>query len=80
MLFLIDTSSLLQAGIRFCGTLKLKLLESGGNMLISIQEENLCKFKSKMLRHAPEQFGIILDHEGYCGLQELLMAIRSCKC
>ncbi|OCT11087.1 RNA 2'-phosphotransferase [Paenibacillus pectinilyticus] len=46
-------------------------------MLLSKQEESLSKFMSKMLRHTPEQFGLVLDHEGFCHIQELLSAIRS---
>ncbi|OAB41315.1 RNA 2'-phosphotransferase [Paenibacillus glacialis] len=46
-------------------------------MLSNKQEESLSKFMSKILRHTPEQFGIILDHEGYCDVQELIKALRS---
>jgi putative RNA 2'-phosphotransferase len=45
-------------------------------MLNSKQEESLSKFMSKILRHAPEQFGLELDHEGYCDIQDLLGGIK----
>ncbi|MGO4949232.1 RNA 2'-phosphotransferase [Paenibacillus sp. DRB1-1] len=46
-------------------------------MLSPKQEESLSKFMSKILRHTPEQFGIKLDHEGYCHVQDLISAIKS---
>jgi putative RNA 2'-phosphotransferase len=45
-------------------------------MLNSKQEESLSKFMSKILRHTPEQFGLALDHEGYCDIQDLLNGIK----
>ncbi|WP_307350396.1 RNA 2'-phosphotransferase [Paenibacillus polymyxa] len=30
-----------------------------------------------ILRHAPEQFSLKLDHEGYCDIQDLIQGIRS---
>ncbi|MGG4216335.1 RNA 2'-phosphotransferase [Paenibacillus sp. FSL L8-0638] len=46
-------------------------------MLTPKKEESLSKFMSKILRHTPEQFGLELDHEGYCDIQELIQGIRS---
>ncbi|MGQ3481123.1 RNA 2'-phosphotransferase [Paenibacillus sp. TY11] len=46
-------------------------------MLTPKQEESLSKFMSKILRHAPEQFSLKLDHEGYCDIQDLIQGIRS---
>ncbi|WP_339201749.1 RNA 2'-phosphotransferase [Paenibacillus sp. FSL P2-0322] len=46
-------------------------------MLSPKQEESLSKFMSKILRHTPEQFGIKLDHEGYCHVHDLISAIKS---
>ncbi|MDN4086983.1 RNA 2'-phosphotransferase [Paenibacillus polymyxa] len=46
-------------------------------MLTSKQEESLSKFMSKILRHTPEQFGLELDHEGFCDVQDLIQGIRS---
>ena len=37
----------------------------------------LSKLLSLMLRHQPEQFGIILDPEGYADLREVLAAIQA---
>lgn len=37
-------------------------------MLTPKQEESLSKFMSEILRHTPEQFGLELDHEGYCDI------------
>ncbi|BFH64804.1 RNA 2'-phosphotransferase [Paenibacillus azoreducens] len=48
-------------------------------MLNRKQEESLSKFMSKILRHTPEQFGLDLDHEGYCDIQDLLNGIKSEK-
>ncbi|OZB97783.1 RNA 2'-phosphotransferase [Paenibacillus sp. XY044] len=48
-------------------------------MLNSKQEESLSKFMSKILRHTPEQFGIELDHEGYCDIRDLINGIKSEK-
>ncbi|WP_145018440.1 RNA 2'-phosphotransferase [Paenibacillus sp. Y412MC10] len=46
-------------------------------MLNSKQEESLSKFMSKILRHTPAQFGIQLDHEGYCHIQALIDGIST---
>lgn len=48
-------------------------------MLTEDQEVNLSKFMSKILRHTPEQFGITLDIEGFCSIQELVEAITKEK-
>ncbi|MDR6777949.1 RNA:NAD 2'-phosphotransferase (TPT1/KptA family) [Paenibacillus peoriae] len=32
---------------------------------------------SMILRHAPEQFSLKLDHEGYWDIQDLIQGIRS---
>ncbi|MCM3781539.1 RNA 2'-phosphotransferase [Neobacillus mesonae] len=44
-------------------------------MLNKKEEESLSKFMSKLLRHTPEEFGLTLDHEGYCYIQDLLGVI-----
>lgn len=36
----------------------------------------ISKMMSLILRHKPEQFGIVLDPEGYASLQELVRALR----
>lgn len=42
-------------------------------MLNSAAEVSLSKFMTKLLRHTPEQYGLILDPEdGSCLLEELL--------
>lgn len=46
-------------------------------MLSPKQEENLSKFMSKILRHTPEQFGVDLDHEGFCHIDELVKGITA---
>ncbi|OPA77574.1 RNA 2'-phosphotransferase [Paenibacillus selenitireducens] len=45
-------------------------------MLTKAQEQSLSKFMSKMLRHTPAEFGLVLDAYGYCQLEDLLHAIR----
>lgn len=46
-------------------------------MLSPKQEESLSKFMSKILRHTPEQFGVNLDHEGFCDIDDLISGIRA---
>jgi len=46
-------------------------------MLSPQQEESLSKFMSKILRHTPEQFGVVLDHEGFCDIDELIMGLQA---
>lgn len=46
-------------------------------MLSPKQEESLSKFMSKILRHTPEQFGVELDHEGFCPNNDLIKVIKS---
>ena len=46
-------------------------------MLSPKQEESLSKFMSKILRHTPEQFGVELDHEGFCHINDLINGIKS---
>lgn len=41
------------------------------------KEMKLSKFLSKILRHSPEQFGIILDKEGYVKIEKLIKQINS---
>lgn len=43
------------------------------------QEQKLSKFMSLILRHDPYKFGVELDREGYCSLQDLLSAITDEK-
>ncbi|CAM4482265.1 hypothetical protein [Paenibacillus typhae] len=45
-------------------------------MLDAKAEVSLSKFMTRMLRHAPEQYGLIVDPEdGSCLLEELLDVI-----
>lgn len=37
----------------------------------------LSKLLSLILRHQPEQFGVVLDPEGYADLREVLLAVQS---
>jgi putative RNA 2'-phosphotransferase len=37
----------------------------------------LSKLLSLILRHSPEKFGVVLDPEGYAGLQDVLRAVRT---
>ncbi|WP_054954817.1 RNA 2'-phosphotransferase [Paenibacillus dakarensis] len=46
-------------------------------MLTSKQEESLSEFMSKNLRHTPEQYGVELDHEGFCHIHDLIKGIKS---
>lgn len=46
-------------------------------MLTEKQEESLSKFMSKILRHSPDAFGITLDQEGFCKLDDFVSAIRN---
>jgi putative RNA 2'-phosphotransferase len=46
-------------------------------MLSPQQEESLSKFMSKILRHTPEQFGVTLDHEGFCDIDDLINGIQA---
>jgi len=41
------------------------------------KKRNLSTFMTKILRHSPQEFGILLDEEGYCELDDLLIAIGS---
>lgn len=41
------------------------------------KKNRLSTFMSKILRHTPHEFGIVLDEEGYCDVQDLLDAIRT---
>ncbi|MBH5317820.1 RNA 2'-phosphotransferase [Paenibacillus sp. GSMTC-2017] len=45
-------------------------------MLSKNQEMSLSKFMSKILRHSPKEFGIILDSDGYCSVESLVAAIQ----
>lgn len=38
---------------------------------------DLSKFMSLILRHKPQQFGVVLDAEGFTPMDELLVALRS---
>lgn len=47
-------------------------------MLIQAMEESLSKLMTKILRHTPEEFGIVLDPEdGSCSIHTLLEAIQA---
>ncbi|REK74764.1 RNA 2'-phosphotransferase [Paenibacillus paeoniae] len=47
-------------------------------MLDQAKEKSLSKLISKMLRHTPEEFGIVLDQEdGSCSIDTLLTAIQA---
>ncbi len=57
-----------------------KLNLKGGDVMLSRKEEqSLSKLMSKILRHTPHEFGLSLDHHGYCRIEDLLQAIRSEK-
>lgn len=45
-------------------------------MLSRKKEESLSKFMSKILRHTPDQYGIDLNHDGYCEVSDLLASIN----
>lgn len=48
------------------------------NMLSQTQEKGLSKMMSKLLRHTPEDFGVVLDPEdGTCSISTLLAAIQA---
>ena len=40
------------------------------------QLKSLSKFMSLILRHKPEDFGVVLDPEGWTGIDELLEAMN----
>jgi putative RNA 2'-phosphotransferase len=49
-------------------------------MLTAKQEVQLSKYMSLILRHTPEQYGIVLDaHDGSCPLEELVHVLREQK-
>lgn len=41
------------------------------------KKRNLSMFMSKILRHTPEEFGVLLDDEAYCELEDLLIGISN---
>ncbi|WP_234414335.1 RNA 2'-phosphotransferase [Paenibacillus sp. CAA11] len=46
-------------------------------MLAPNTEKSLSKLMTKLLRHTPEEFGIVLDPEdGSCRMEELLEALQ----
>lgn len=46
-------------------------------MIMADRFESLSRFLSYVLRHAPEEFGLVLDSEGYVPLHKFLAAIRA---
>ena len=48
-------------------------------MLNEQQEKQLSKLLSLMLRHEPEQFGLLLDGQGFAPLEEVLRAVQNRK-
>lgn len=40
-------------------------------------QTKLSSFMTKILRHNPHEFGILLNNEGYCELGDLLIAVKS---
>lgn len=41
------------------------------------KQQNLSTFMTKILRHTPLEFGVILDEHGFCEVEELLSAIQT---
>ena len=46
-------------------------------MLTEAKNQKLSKLLSFILRHKPQNFGIILNENGYCELSELLQAVQA---
>lgn len=46
-------------------------------MMNKKKRDKCSKFMSLILRHKPQEFGVVLDEEGYCPIDDLLMVFQS---